>query len=168
MEIIDKSFKRAPRHYIIQSLLAVVAVAVILFFIEVLTHAVIVAALGASTFIVFAMPHTIAAQARRLVGGHVVGVVCGCIFYYALLLIGYPGSLPLSQELVISIAGALAVGLAIFLMAITNTEHPPAAATALGIVIGGWSNGVIIFILLGAVSLALTRRLLRGYLKDLF
>ena len=80
MEIIDKSFKRAPGNYVIQSLLAVVAVAVILFFIEVLTHAVIVAALGASTFIVFAMPHTIAAQARRLVGGHVVGVVCGCIF----------------------------------------------------------------------------------------
>ena len=74
----------------------------------------------------------------------------------------------MSQELVISISGALAVGLSIFLMAITNTEHPPAAATALGIVIGGWSNGVIAFILLGAISLALTRRLLRGYLKDLF
>ena len=168
MEIIDKSFKRAPGNYVIQSLLAVVAVAVILFFIEVLTHAVIVAALGASTFIVFAMPHTIAAQARRLVGGHVVVVVCGCIFYYALVLIGYPEGLQLSQELVISIAGALSVGLAIFLMAITNTEHPPAAATALGIVIGGWSSGVIVFIFLGAVSLALTRRLLRGYLKDLF
>ena len=165
MEIIDKSFKRAPKNYVIQSLLAV---GVILFFIKILTHAVIVAALGASTFIVFAMPHTIAAQVRRLVGGYIVGVVCGCICYYVLLLIGYPGKLPVSQELVISIAGALAVGLAIFLMAITNTEHPPAAATALGIVIGGWSNGVVIFILLGAISLALTRRLLRGYLKDLF
>ena len=53
-------------------------------------------------------------------------------------------------------------------MVITNTEHPPAAATALGIVTGGWSVEVVIFILLSAVSLAIIRRLLRGYLRDLF
>ena len=47
MHIIDKSFIRAPKKYIIQSLLAVAAVALILFFVEILTHAAIVAALGA-------------------------------------------------------------------------------------------------------------------------
>ena len=62
MQLMDKSFKRAPKSYIMQSLLAVVAVAIILYFVEVLTHAAIVAALGASAFIVFAMPHSITAK----------------------------------------------------------------------------------------------------------
>ena len=56
MHIIDKSFTTAPKSYIIQSILAVVALAIILYFVEVLTHAAIVAALGASTFVIFAMP----------------------------------------------------------------------------------------------------------------
>lgn len=38
MEIIDKSFTKAPMKYIIQSLLAVVALAIILYFVETLTH----------------------------------------------------------------------------------------------------------------------------------
>lgn len=46
MHIIDKSFTEAPRSYIIQSLLAVVTVVIIFTFVEVLTHAAIVAALG--------------------------------------------------------------------------------------------------------------------------
>lgn len=71
MRIIDKSFIRAPGSYIIQSLLALVAVAIILYFVEVLTHAAIVAALGASTFVIFAMPHSVTAQPRRLIGGHI-------------------------------------------------------------------------------------------------
>lgn len=75
MEIIDKSFTKAPGHYIVQSLLALAVLTIILYFVEVLTQAAIVAALGASTFIVFAMPRSITAQPRRLVGGHAVGIV---------------------------------------------------------------------------------------------
>jgi hypothetical protein len=52
-------------------------------------------------------------------------------------------------------------------MTITNTEHPPAAATALGIVAHGWSYQTIIFILIGVISLAIVRRLLEFCLKDL-
>lgn len=53
-------------------------------------------------------------------------------------------------------------------MAVTNTEHPPAAGTTLGIVAYAWSHQIVIFVLVGAISLAVVRRLLRGYLKDLF
>ena len=63
---------------------------------------------------------------------------------------------------------ALSVGLSIFLMTVTNTEHPPAAGTALGIVAHGWSYQVVIFVMASAVSLAIIRRLLRRYLRDLF
>jgi len=167
MHLIDKSFVRAPKRYIIQSLLAVVAVAIILYFVEVLTHAAIVAALGASTFIVFAMPHSITARPRRLIGGHVVGLLSGTFCYFAFLT-GPLGKLVAGWEFATLFVYALAVGLSIFLMAVTNTEHPPASATALGIVAHPWSYQVIIFILACAIGLAIVRRLLRGYLRDLF
>jgi len=166
MRIIDKSFVRAPRNYIIQSLLAIITVAIILYFIEVLTHAVIVAALGASTFIVFAMPHSITAQPRRLIGGHIAGLICGTLCYY-IFLTGPLGELAIKWEFISWFACALSVGLSIFLMTITNTEHPPAAATALSVVIYGWSYQLVIFVLAGAISLAVARRLLRFCLRDL-
>ena len=52
-------------------------------------------------------------------------------------------------------------------MTITNTEHPPVAATAQGIVAYGWSYQTVIFILIGVISLAIVRRLLGFHLKDL-
>lgn len=166
MQIIDKSFKRAPKSYIMQSLLAVVAVAIILYFVEVLTHAAIVAALGASAFVVFAMPHSITAKSRRLIGGHIVGLLSGTFCYYAFLS-GPLGKLITSWEFTTLFVYALAVGLSIFLMAITNTEHPPAAGTALGIVGHVWSYEVVIFVLLCAISLAIVLRLFRSRLRDL-
>ena len=167
MRILDSSFKKSPGSYIWQSLLAVVALAIIFYFVETLTHAAIVAALGASTFIVFAMPHSITAQPRRLIGGHVIGILSGAFCYFAFLS-GPLGRVLARWEPVTLFIYALAVGLSIFLMAITNTEHPPAAGTALGIVAHEWSHGVVIFILLAAISLAIVRRLLRVHLRDLF
>lgn len=167
MHLIDKSFVRAPKRYIIQSLLAIVVVAIILYFVEVLTHAAIVAALGASAFIVFAMPHSITAQPRRLIGGHIIGLISGSVCYFAFLT-GPLGKLVNNWEFTTLFVYALAVGLSIFLMVVTDTEHPPASGTALGIVAHAWSYQVIIFILACAIGLAVVRRVLRGYLRDLF
>ena len=166
MHIIDKSFTRAPKSYILQSLLATVAIAIILYFVEVLTHAFIIAALGASTFIVFAMPHSITAQPRRLIGGHTIGLITGSVCYFAFI-VGPVEELTVNWEFITWVVCALSVGLSIFLMTITDTEHPPASATALGIVAHGWSYQVVIFVLLSAISLAIIRRLLRGRLRDL-
>jgi len=167
VQIIDKSFIKSPKSYIIQSLLAIAVLAVILYFVEVLTHAAVVAALGASTFIVFAMPHSITARPRRLVGGHVVGVICGSVCHYAFLT-GPFGRLIANWEFLFFFVSALSVGLSIFLMAITNTEHPPAASAALGLAAHPWSNQVVIVIVLCAICLAIIGRLLRRYLRDLF
>ena len=124
------------------------------------------AALGASTFIVFAMPKATTAQPRRLIGGHIVGLLCGFLCYYVFLT-GLIGGISKDWEFVLWIAGALSVGLSIFLMTITNTELPPAAGTALGIVAHEWTYQTIIFVLAYAISLALVKRLLRGSLRDL-
>jgi CBS-domain-containing membrane protein len=166
MQIIDKSFRRTFKNYITQSLLATVALAIILYFVKVLTHAAIVASLGSSTFIVFAMPHWVTAQPRRLIGGHVVGILSGTFCYYVFLT-GPIGGLVTNWEFATLGVYALAVGLSLFLMTLTNTEHPPAAGTALGIVVQPWSYQIVIFILVSVISLAIIRRLLRRYLRDL-
>jgi len=166
IHVIDKTFLQSPKSYILQSLLAVLAVAIILYFVEVLAHAAIVAALGASTFIVFAMPRTIAAEPRRLIGGHITGLVCGIICYYAFFASPLADTFE-SNELIHWIPAALAVGLSIFLMTVFNFEHPPAAGTALGIVTHEWTYETIIFIVAFSVSLAIVKWLLRKYLKNL-
>ena len=62
---------------------------------------------------------------------------------------------------------ALSVGTGMFAMAITNTEHPPAAGTALGLVIHGWSWSAVVFILSSALALSLMRLALRPRLINL-
>jgi len=62
---------------------------------------------------------------------------------------------------------AISVGLAIFTMVITNTEHPPAAGTALGITIQGWSYSTILVIISTILLLSLFKYLLKTWLKDL-
>jgi len=166
MSIVDESFKGTFKNYITQSLLATVALAIILYFVKVLTHAAIVASLGASTFIVFAMPHWVTARPRRLIGGHVVGILSGTFCYYVFLT-GPVGRLVTNWEFATLGVYALAVGLSLFLMALTNTEHPPAAGTALGIVVQPWSYQIVIFVLVSVISLAIIRRLLSRYLRDL-
>ena len=166
LHLIDQSFQRSPKSFIIQSLLAVVILAAILYFVETLTHAAIVAALGSSAFVVFAMPQSVAAQPRRLIGGHVVGILSGTLCYFVFLQ-GPLGEIITGWEFTTLFIYALAVGLSIFLMAVTNTEHPPAAGTALGIAAHVWSFQVVLFILLSVIILAVIRAVMKSRLKDL-
>ena len=163
MNLIDKSFIRDPKHYLLQSLLAVVVIMVIFYF-EVIPHIVIAISLGGRAFIVFTMPSR--ATTRRLVGGHIVGLICGSIFYF-LFFTGPLAELAANERVITILAYALAVGLCIFLMTITNTEHTPAVSTALGIVADGWSYQIVLSVLLCAISLAVIRELLHRRLRDL-
>ena len=58
----------------------------------------------------------------------------------------------------------LSVGLGILIMVMTNTEHPPAAGTALG---HGWSPSAVGFVLVGAVILSAVRIVLGRKLVNL-
>ncbi|MFC1949134.1 HPP family protein [Chloroflexota bacterium] len=165
--IIDRAFLKSPKPYIMQSLLAAVSVAIILYFVETLTHAAIVAALGSSVFIVFAMPNTISADPRRIIGGHITGLLCGILCYF-IFCTGLIGEFFEATEAIRWLPAAISVGLAIFLMSIFNFEHPPAAGTALGIVTHEWSHLTIIFVVVFAISLAIVKILLKNYLKDLY
>jgi CBS-domain-containing membrane protein len=87
------------------------------------TYMLIVASMGASAVLLFAVPHGPLSQPWPLVGGHVLSAVIGvlCAMY-------------ISNEL---LAASLAVGLAITVMYYLRCIHPPGGATALAAVVGG-------------------------------
>ncbi|HOD29088.1 MAG TPA: HPP family protein [Syntrophales bacterium] len=153
---IDGEFRKYWKHYVLQSLLATLSVFVVLYFLS-WQHAVIIASIGASAFIVFAMPDYVTAQARNVIGGQMVGLFCG--FLYSLI----PHPFLFASILIYS----LAVGTSIFVMVVTDTEHPPAAGTALGVAMTGISVHVLVAVVLSIGLLSLIRWLFKPYLRDL-
>ena len=120
-------------------------------------HVVIIASIGATAFIVFAMPKNITARPRRVIGGHIVGLITGSLV----------SLIPHSNSVLLACVCALAVGISMFLMVALDVEHPPASGTALGIAIAGFSSGVILTVLTSSILLSLAHRFLRRYLRDL-
>jgi len=168
--IIERSIVKMPRFgrafdarfgphwpsYVLQSLLASVSVFVVLVTLH--RHNLAVAAsLAATAFTVFAMPGSITASMRNVIGGHLVGLTFGAFFSF------FPQETPLAKDAVY----ALAVGAAMFTMTLTNTEHPPAAGTALGVVIAGCTTRIVLGVIVGITLLALIHRLLKPILRDL-
>jgi len=162
---IDKKAEKNILPYITQSILALLSTIVILCSLDILKQSAIVAALGSSVFVVFAMPNHYTARPKSVIGVHLIGVICGltCI----LLLKPALDSFILYKEFNFIFSASLAVALSMFLMCLTNTEHAPASGTALGIVVHSWTYNTILFILLGAILLSLTKKILGARLKDL-
>lgn len=144
------------KNYVFQSLFATFATFVVLLFLS-LQQAVIIASIGATSFIVFTMPKNISAKPRNVIGGHSVGLISGSLC----ALIPHPSFL---HSIIVY---SLAVGLSIFVMVITDTEHPPASGTALGVAIKGFSLNVTIAVIASAIMLSLIHHFFKRYLKDL-
>ena len=167
MQIFDRKLKKYFSNYILQSLLATITLTIILYFENIFTHTAVVASLGATTFIIFAMPKYATAQPRRVIGGHIIGIVAGVLCFYIASLTQNKENFFLTQNILKILIPSLSVGLSIFFMVITNAEHPPAAVTALGIMVQGWSYSTILVILITISLLSLTKYLLKLWLKDL-
>lgn len=164
--IFDKKFKKNRLKYIFQCFLATLTIFAVLIFLDVLKEAALITALGASAFIVFTMPTQYSSDPRRLIGGYIVGLIVGLIFY--LLSISTLSSYIIENEMTLFVVfGAISVGFAVFIMAVTNTEHAPAAGIALGLVINKWNYLTIIFIIIAILWLAGIRIILKKYLMDL-
>ncbi len=153
------------RPYVVQATLASLALLAILLIEKGVSDGIIVVTIASSTATVFVVPHSIASSPRRVVGGHVFSVLVGLVLWGGLdLLTGDAGS---ASNLQIDVFGAAAVGLSVLVMATTNTEHPPAAGTAFGIMVVGLSFTFIAFILSAAVILSIVRLMLRDRLQNL-
>ncbi|MFC1902035.1 HPP family protein [Chloroflexota bacterium] len=149
-------FPRLWKNYLYQSLLATVMVFIVLLLLTV-ENAVVIASIGATAFIVFTMPRSITAKPRRVIGGHLVGLLAGSLC--ALI----PHSTTLSSITVF----ALAVGISICLMVALDVEHPPASGTALGVAITGFSPGVMVTIITSSLVLSLAHHFSKKFLRDL-
>ncbi len=149
---ITNKFKQQWRNYLWQSLLVVFVLFVIVLALG-KEKIVTISSMGATAFIIFAMPKTVSAKTRNVVCGHLVGLACGAIFYFI--------ALPYWAEY------PLVVGLAMLLMVVFDVEHPPAAGTALAVVMSEISLDAFITIMLSAVILTQCRYYLKKYLKDL-
>lgn len=65
------------------------------------------------------------------------------------------------------LALATSIGLLIITMAVTDTEHPPAAGTVPGMATRTWAPRITMIIVGAVLLLAVVKRLLRRYLRDL-
>jgi len=166
VQIISEKARQDLRPYLLQSMLATLTIFFILIFLDTLSHTAIIAALGSSAFQVFTRPRAYSSRPRTLLGGYLVGISVGTIFYGATLLTAFL-SLPVPQVVVLVIFSAMAVGGAIFLMVITNTEHSPAAGLALGLVLNQWDHKTLMFIIVAVVVMVLLRKVLQPYMVDL-
>ena len=150
MIILDK-FKRLWKYYIFQSALAGVAIFIIVLVFQ--DSFVVIASMGATAFISFALPKNVSARTKHVIGGHLVGLACGTIFTLT--------AMPNYAEF------PLAVSLAIFFMVALDVEHPPAAGSALAVVINEVTLNGAVAIILSALVITQCRYLMRNVLKDL-
>ncbi|RLG62469.1 HPP family protein [archaeon] len=144
------------KNYVIQSFLATLTMFILLLLLSI-EHAVIIASIGATAFIVFAMPKSVTAKPRSVIGGHFVGFLSGSLC----------ALIPHSSFLCSIFVYSFAVGLSIFVMVVTDTEHPPASGTALGFTITGFDLNAAVGLITSVVILSLVHHFFNPYLRDL-
>ena len=144
------------KQYFIQSGYAAVSIFIITFILY--NNPVVIASIGATAFIVFSMPNSITAQPRRIIGGHLVGFFVGSCF----------GVFPFMNVLFFTALWyALSVGITLFIMVVMDFEHPPAAGTALGMTLVGYTSSSAVAIIISIVILAFISYAAKPFLRDL-
>jgi len=156
---------RYMRRYLIQCGIAGLVVLLLLLVLDAMSQTVLIAALAASAFIAFALPRAVHSGPRHMIGGYLAGLLCGVAMASLNLWLDVSHA-TLAEALVITF-GALATALAMLLMVVTRTEHPPAAALALGLVLNPWDGMTLIVILIGIVALTLAKQLVLPMLMDI-
>jgi CBS-domain-containing membrane protein len=152
------------KRYALQCGLAGIVVLVLLLVLDSVTQTVLIASLGASAFIAFAVPRSLHSGPRNLIGGYLVGVFAGVVMsllnQYVVMAGGW-------DHAIMVLFGALSISVAMFIMVVTRTEHPPAAALALGLVLNEWTFVTLVVVLGGVIVLSVAKRLVLPMLLDL-
>lgn len=161
----DRLRKENVNRYFLQCGLASVVVVILLLVLDAVTQTVLIAALGASTFVAFAVPRSLNSDPRHMIGGYLVGIGAGCLMGLSHGAIDF--SNPAIAHAFLIVFGAIATGLAMLVMVLTKTEHPPAAALALGLVLNEWNFLTLVVVLAGVVALSICKRLVLPMLMDL-
>ena len=164
--VLDQYIHSKWSHYIFQCGLAAVSLIFILLIGDTLLRAAIVVGVASSAFTVFVVPDSVAATPRKVIGGHCVAIIIATIIIGFLSVLGVEGYGE-GSRLVVDIAAAMSVGIGIIVMVVTNTEHPPAAGTSLGLIIHNSDWTSIVFIIGSVLLLSVIRMVLRGRMINL-
>ncbi|MDR7246240.1 HPP family protein [Priestia megaterium] len=113
----------------------------------------LMAPFGASCVLAFGVWNAPLSQPRNIIGGHLVATLVGLVIYHAF------GNNAWTL--------GLAVGLAIALMMLTKTTHPPAGADPIVVILGGVSWSYIITpVLIGSLLIVLVALVVNNLRSD--
>ena len=156
--VIDPKLRANLWRYVFQCLLATLALLVVLSAQDALARLVVVAAIGSTAFVLFIMPHSEMATPKHTLGGYAIALAVGSA----------AGFFDANATFAFALQGSLAAGATMFLMAATNTEHAPAAGTALGVAASGFSWSLMLFVASGVIALCVIHLLLKSRLVNLY
>jgi CBS-domain-containing membrane protein len=161
----DESREHPPTRYVVlQCFIILIFLGLIIMFDDFL-GGIIVASLGASSFILFATPLTKSSRSVNLIGSYIFGAACGILFnilHSHLLSFDHEN---IRYALVIVCAASAA--LATFLMAKTGLAHPPAAALAIGVTSGTNCIETGVVAVFSVILLCIIRNILKKHLRNL-
>jgi CBS domain-containing membrane protein len=170
--LFDTKLSRNFKRYLLQVSMATLALFAALLVEQVIAdgdaaRAVVVAAIASTAFVLFISPFSASADPRHAIGGHLIAVlVASPMAVIADTSVGteWVAEIPA----IFALYAAIGVGATMFLMAATNTEHPPAAGTALAIVAHGFGWDLVLFIGTAVLILVAIQRASRSRLIDLY
>ena len=113
----------------------------------------LMASFGASCVLAFGLWNSPLSQPRNIIGGHFISTLIGLVVYHII------GNEPWSL--------ALGVGLAIGLMMLTKTTHPPAGADPIIVILGSCTWEYLFTpVLTGSIVIVLTALLINNLRSD--
>ena len=163
--LIDPKYAHYRTSYFLQCLFVTCTMLFVLTLLDSVYQTVLIAALGSSSCVAFSGPSLRASRPRCLIGGYIVGMTVGCCLSLLAVVAGELANV--DEHSLRILLGAVAVGGAMFVMAITDTEHPPSAAIALGFVLNEWDFMTIVVVISGICAISLVKELVRERLIDL-
>ena len=170
--LLDNKLKQNLKRYAIQVSFATVALFCTFVAEQVLVggeeaRAIIVAAIASTAFILFISPFSASARPRSVIGSHLIAVLVTIpLALIAQSTFGY--SIENTIPYAFGLYAAVGVGLTMFLMASTNTEHPPAAGTALAVVAHGFDWDLVLFMAVAIGILVAIQRAFRHRFINLY
>ncbi len=152
---LKRSIKAYWKDYLKQALLSVSVLFIILILLTT-RDMVVIASIGATSFIVFAMPHAKSASAKAVIISYTAGLFFGSLF----------GTLPFENIILKALIYSSAVGCTIFFMLATDTKHPPAAGAALGVSMTGFEWDLALAVIGSALILSAVHYMIKHELLD--
>ncbi|MCK9477210.1 MAG: HPP family protein [Candidatus Muirbacterium halophilum] len=165
-KVVDKKLSLYPWKYIFQCFLAMLTMLVVLSYLDFIEHTAIISSFGATSFITFTMPRRYHSDAKRLIGGYLTGIAVG-VFFHHIARIPCVMANVCADHLSFALFGSIAVFFAILLMVILDTEHPPAAGIALGLVLNSFDINTIMFVIAAIVLITIVKNTLKPFMIDL-